>query len=638
MYIKKVFLWAALGLTATATLTSCEDILGHWEKPTPAVPASAVEDARVLGAALEAGATVSVNYTVGSTGYVATFQKNADDTYTLLSNTAAAAGARATTRMIASPDYTVPVGDAATGNVLLQLVGDKLVFTVKTADGAPIFKAEMNVKGGEVTVVNTNGGGQDCTIGQVSVGDQAKAIVNPEMQAVNISNDYGSVKYAVKYSEGETWADVVKRYEGVDVVKITTSDDDDRITVKFSKDFIVATLMATREYTNETAESRYNNDYASTFYLTAQAPSDSRAGTRGSTPTPTFIKATDEVGDAATYYLTQVITNLSTTPAHTAQDGEILTGTLGNNVQISIADGATVTLNGVSINAEGNWTDGNYAGITCEGDATIILKGTNTVKGFYNEYPGIYVPENKTLTIQGTGRLTASGNKTSGPEGDTGWGAGIGGGLNVNCGNIVIKGGNITANGGPKNVAGIGGGNQGSCGYITISGGTVTATGGRSGAGIGGGHSGSCGAITISGGTVTATGGDSGAGIGSGNNNTCGAIIISGGNVTAEGGSDGAGIGSGQSGRCGAITISGGTVEATGGSNGAGIGGGAFNGECGTITITSGVASVKATKNGSAPYSIGNGYNSTNAISVKIGDETPTSGISESPYTYQTVN
>ena len=29
-------------MTATATLTSCEDILGHWEKPTPAVPASAV--------------------------------------------------------------------------------------------------------------------------------------------------------------------------------------------------------------------------------------------------------------------------------------------------------------------------------------------------------------------------------------------------------------------------------------------------------------------------------------------------------------------------------------------------------------------------------------------------------------------
>lgn len=42
MNIKKFYLWAVLAVTATATLTSCEDILGHWEKPTPAVPASAV--------------------------------------------------------------------------------------------------------------------------------------------------------------------------------------------------------------------------------------------------------------------------------------------------------------------------------------------------------------------------------------------------------------------------------------------------------------------------------------------------------------------------------------------------------------------------------------------------------------------
>ena len=34
--MKKLLFLAALGLTATAMLTSCEDILGHWEKPTPA--------------------------------------------------------------------------------------------------------------------------------------------------------------------------------------------------------------------------------------------------------------------------------------------------------------------------------------------------------------------------------------------------------------------------------------------------------------------------------------------------------------------------------------------------------------------------------------------------------------------------
>ena len=94
-----------------------------------------------------------------------------------------------------------------------------------------------------------------------------------------------------------------------------------------------------------------------------------------------------------------VATDLSTINAnYTAPNGETLTGTLASNVKISIANGATVTLNNVTINGT---NDSNYkwAGITCLGDATIILSGTNTVKGFYNEYPGIYVPEGKKLNI-----------------------------------------------------------------------------------------------------------------------------------------------------------------------------------------------------------------------------------------------
>jgi hypothetical protein len=41
----------------------------------------------------------------------------------------------------------------------------------------------------------------------------------------------------------------------------------------------------------------------------------------------------------------------------------------------------------------------------------IILDGSNTVKGFYSEYPDIYVPSGKALTIQGTtGSLNATSN------------------------------------------------------------------------------------------------------------------------------------------------------------------------------------------------------------------------------------
>lgn len=267
-------------------------------------------------------------------------------------------------------------------------------------------------------------------------------------------------------------------------------------------------------------------------------------------------------------------TYLSTINAnYTASDGETLTGTLGANVKISIADGATVALNNVTINGT---NDSNYgwAGITCEGNATIILSGTNTVKGFYEYYPGIQAAAGKTLIIKSIGSLKASSN---------GYGAGIGGGIGVACGNIEIQGGTITATGGDY-AAGIGGDFDATCGNITISGGTVTATGGEQAAGIGGGRRGmsdnSCGNILISGGTVTATGGDDAAGIGGGRGNNSNNELSS----------------------------------------------------CGTITITTGVTKVTATKGSGAPNSIGAGYFGTCGTVTIGGNE---GAITTSPYTYQ---
>lgn len=250
----------------------------------------------------------------------------------------------------------------------------------------------------------------------------------------------------------------------------------------------------------------------------------------------------------------------------TLKDGDTATGTLdvaNYPVKISIEAGATVTLNGVTINGT-NSDSYKWAGITCLGDATIILKDgtTNSVKGFHENYPGIYVPSGKTLTIQGetagTGQLTASSN---------GKGAGIGGGYIIDCGNIEIKGGDVTS------------------------------TGGGGAAGIGSGREGSCGDITISGGTVTAQGGYDGAGIGCGFGNAPNGIS-----------------------KFGNITISGGTVTATGGSFGAGIGSGSYSdGVCGNITITIGVTKVTATNGDVGNYSIGKGYNSTKIGTITIG-------------------
>ena len=278
------------------------------------------------------------------------------------------------------------------------------------------------------------------------------------------------------------------------------------------------------------------------------------------------------------------------TSDYTATTGQTLKGKLGANVKISIADDATVTLDGVNITNLGD--NCNWAGINCPGNATIILKdgSTNTVcagrggDGF-SIYPGIWIAPDKTLTIKGGGQLTAYSNDTNSV------GAGIGGGYDIPCGNIEIQGGHITANGGDI-AAGIG------------------SSSGDSAA--------NCGTITITGGTVTATGGEQAAGIGSGFYEAS----------------------------CGAITISGGTVSANGGVNAAGIGSGNENASCGNITITTGVTQVTATKGENAPDSIGKGNNGSTCGTVTIGctldgDGNPVGGtvypdgISDSPYTYQ---
>jgi hypothetical protein len=216
---------------------------------------------------------------------------------------------------------------------------------------------------------------------------------------------------------------------------------------------------------------------------------------------------------------------------------------------ITIGDGATVTLSNVNISD-------SSACITCSGSATIILadgtKNTLTNKGILDDYSALSAgPAYTTLTIQGsTGSLNVSSN---------GYGAGIGGGCNISCGNIVIEGGDITANGGCS-AAGIGGGHNANCGNILISGGTITASSSMYGAGIGSGFYGSCAGITISGGTVTATGGYAAAGIGGGQLGSCGDITITKDvNVTAIKGDDARNsIGSGGDNRkCGTVTIGG---------------------------------------------------------------------------------
>ena len=331
------------------------------------------------------------------------------------------------------------------------------------------------------------------------------------------------------------------------------------------------------------------------------------------------------------------VIDLSTLTADcVAQDNTLLTGTMSGFYKVSIADGAIVTLRNATISKQPesgdeetmNFWDTNYrwAGITCEGNATILLEGENTVKGFSNEFPGIYVPVDKTLDIDGTGKLNATGGGIPGHDSYSTMSAGIGGGYDLSCGNIRIHGGDITATS-EYSSAGIGGGmadnSDARCGTITIYGGKITATGGLYAAGIGSGlaenREASCSHITIYDGDITATGGYYGAGIGSGlayiGKASCGNISIHDGKVTAVGGEGGAGIGSGpginNQSSCRYISIYGGTVTATGGTYSSGIGSGMGDSNqslCEIIRIDNGTVTATGGANG-AGIGSGVGYN-----------------------------
>lgn len=170
-------------------------------------------------------------------------------------------------------------------------------------------------------------------------------------------------------------------------------------------------------------------------------------------------------------------------------DNDLLQGSVGYQPYVSIADGSTVTLRYADIRGIKR---GEWAGLICEGNATLILDyGTTIIYGGQNS-PGIYIPQGKTLTIKdeskGKGELIVVGGDNS---------AAIGGGPGQPCGNIVIESGKVTATGG-KYAAAIGSGKNGSSGNISIGeNASVTAVAGENAEPIGRGENATSGAASI---------------------------------------------------------------------------------------------------------------------------------------------
>ena len=171
------------------------------------------------------------------------------------------------------------------------------------------------------------------------------------------------------------------------------------------------------------------------------------------------------------------------------------------------------------------------AAVSVSGDVVLIVEGESELHSGKNHAGVEKANDNGTLTITGSGKLSAYGG-----EG----GAGIGGASGKPGNNITINGGTITASGkaGDGWGAGIGGGKGQGGSNITIRGGNVKAIPGAEAAGIGGGFKGNGTDISIEGGTVYAeSGGGNGgtAAIGGGRAGGNGENIqITGGDITLK--------------------------------------------------------------------------------------------------------
>lgn len=462
--------------------------------------------------------------------------------------------------------YSMTVTASKVGTKALALEGSTLNATWTQGDVVKVYKGDDEI--GELTAQST--GVTTKLRGSVNTAPSATDVLTLKFLSPSYASQDGTLEYIAAncdYAEAEI---TVSAVSGSQIITTAANFENRQAIVKFTLkqkvdnsdlEIPAATALTINDGTNDYTVT----PTSATNVLFVAIPA---TGTVNLSTTIRGISYSyNKTGAGLTankYYeitvkMNRVLVNLaSITGGITLLDGDIVTGTLGSNRKISIADGATVTLNGVSINASGTWTSGDYAGLTCEGDAIIILSGENILRGIDDDYPGIHINENKTLTIRGTGSLDASGNPTG-----YCYSAGIGGAYCGGYGDITISGGTVTATA-VGDGAGIGSGyNSGyASGNITILGGTVTATSQGKGAGIGSGYSGSgsVGNILISGGTITATGGDNAAGIGSGYYSSCGGITIES-TVTSVTATKGSGapnsIGAGNSGTCGTVTIGG---------------------------------------------------------------------------------
>ena len=295
----------------------------------------------------------------------------------------------------------------------------------------------------------------------ITIADNIKASVTPDTEYAlageTVTLTLGTAVDASTLKVNDGTNDLTLTNTGDGKYAFTMPDGNVTVTATVAKTYSVK-LHVNMEIVSATNAADANGKYISGTVITFKASfpytaSNVSDGTNTLTATDGAYSVTVGTADItinATVQRNSPIDLSGTTVNFTAKNGDVLTGTTDKT--ITIADGASITLSGATING----------GIICNGTATITLTGTNSVTGAYSK-AGIQVGgSGTTLTITGDGSLI-----TTGGEG----GAGIGTSVvfsnaSFTGGNIIIKGGSVTAIGTEFNSNMHDGGNGIGTGYI----------------------------------------------------------------------------------------------------------------------------------------------------------------------------
>lgn len=313
------------------------------------------------------------------------------------SATISAAGAGSRTRALSGPDASDVITATWTKNetvAMVYKVGSETKVTPATVSA--VSDGTDGKAAGTATITATLDGG-------VTTGTPV-TLVYPYSAVETSGDNIGQVKSDVFAHQNGTIAGISTSCDlrqATGTITLATTPASLSSNVKMASQIAIWKLSLKKDastalaatkldiyFGGKTASATPASTHASTLFMAVPA------GTTGLTiiasdGTDSYIYNKASVTLAAsTYYQSEVTLAKQTTRSiattdgevTTLNDGDVVTGTGGGNTPLKIADGATVTLAGVTNTSN---TGNEIAGIQCEGDATIILADgtTNKFKG-----------------------------------------------------------------------------------------------------------------------------------------------------------------------------------------------------------------------------------------------------------------